>query len=424
MYRDGPGQSGSGGSGGSTGDEPGAGGAAPAGPPLLPPTEPTCGDGLVNQAEEECDTAPVSCVEFGFDAGSALCTTSCSLDKSACSGVEDCYDGRDNDGDGLVDCEETQECADACATLCSAPPALAEHASVTGSTASRTTTLDSGCTDGSGTALTYRIDATEDAKLDLNVLSSSADFSLSVASACGDTASELSCTSAIRLTLDVEAGETYFVTVQGASSEEAGSFTLTSETRQPACGDGIRDAHEPCDDGNIIDGDGCDPDCNLETSEQEPANDTLTTADAFAFEPWAAELRPAGDTDFIAITLDSPTSSLVLDTLGLGDGACGLGLMDTALDLYDTDANGNQLIATDDDSGDGLCARVVATGLAAGTYYAQVRATGQFETEAFPYEFRAFVGVCGNGVLTLGEECDDGNLASGDGCSATCDEES
>src|SRR5512138_941673 len=27
---------------------------------------------------------------------------------------------------------------------------------------------------------------------------------------------------------------------------------------------------------------------------------------------------------------------------------------------------------------------------------------------------------CGDGVVDPGEECDDGNLASGDGCSATC----
>jgi cysteine-rich repeat protein len=27
---------------------------------------------------------------------------------------------------------------------------------------------------------------------------------------------------------------------------------------------------------------------------------------------------------------------------------------------------------------------------------------------------------CGNGVLEAGEECDDGNTDSGDGCSATC----
>jgi cysteine-rich repeat protein len=33
---------------------------------------------------------------------------------------------------------------------------------------------------------------------------------------------------------------------------------------------------------------------------------------------------------------------------------------------------------------------------------------------------RAANGSCGNGVLDVGEECDDGNLADGDCCSATC----
>ena len=28
--------------------------------------------------------------------------------------------------------------------------------------------------------------------------------------------------------------------------------------------------------------------------------------------------------------------------------------------------------------------------------------------------------VCGNGILETGEECDDGNLINGDGCSSTC----
>jgi cysteine-rich repeat protein len=28
--------------------------------------------------------------------------------------------------------------------------------------------------------------------------------------------------------------------------------------------------------------------------------------------------------------------------------------------------------------------------------------------------------VCGDGILQSGEECDDGNTADGDGCSATC----
>ena len=31
--------------------------------------------------------------------------------------------------------------------------------------------------------------------------------------------------------------------------------------------------------------------------------------------------------------------------------------------------------------------------------------------------------TCGNGLLGLDEECDDGNLEDGDGCSSTCENE-
>ncbi len=31
--------------------------------------------------------------------------------------------------------------------------------------------------------------------------------------------------------------------------------------------------------------------------------------------------------------------------------------------------------------------------------------------------------ACGNGVKNVGEECDDGNTVSGDGCSETCQKE-
>src|SRR5215210_35264 len=31
--------------------------------------------------------------------------------------------------------------------------------------------------------------------------------------------------------------------------------------------------------------------------------------------------------------------------------------------------------------------------------------------------------ICGDGVLDVGEQCDDGNLVNGDGCSKTCEVE-
>src|SRR6185312_13958997 len=35
-----------------------------------------------------------------------------------------------------------------------------------------------------------------------------------------------------------------------------------------------------------------------------------------------------------------------------------------------------------------------------------------------------FNGVCGDGTVNTGEQCDDGNTSNGDGCSSTCQKES
>ena len=61
--------------------------------------------------------------------------------------------------------------------------------------------------------------------------------------------------------------------------------------------------------------------------------------------------------------------------------------------------------------------------------YAQYRAslgTGDLNTTPRLLEVSlacASVPVCGNGALEAGEQCDDGNVVSGDGCSATCQDE-
>ena len=76
------------------------------------------------------------------------------------------------------------------------------------------------------------------------------------------------------------------------------------------------------------------------------------------------------------------------------------------------------------DGGDGACARAVAAGLPPGEYRVRVRAAANAAPATFPYRLDIGVGVCGDGERAPGEECDDSNLSSGDGCDGSCREES
>lgn len=421
------GASGAGGDGGTGADgAPPPGGGAGGSEAAPDGGGPACGDGVVDPGEP-CDPGLLttsSCVQLGFDQGVLSCDTECNWNTEACSGTESCYDGRDNDGDSAVDCADAEDCAGVCADACFAPPALGESSHVSGTLLGHPASSGSSCggSAASGAEVVYQVAISEDAKLDVS-LSSALPLSLSVRNSCAAPESELACGGLTRLTLDATAGDIYFIVVNAASESDVGAYELELATRQPACGDGIRDSHEACDDGNINDGDGCDPDCGLEASESEP-NDTLGSADLFTFERWFAQISPAADEDYYRVTLVATSSTLVVETANLGDGACGLNLMDTVIDILDTDANANAALATDDDGGDGACARAVARGLPPGEYGVRVRAAAGAEPATFPYRLDIAVGVCGDGERGPGEECDDGALSSGDGCDSSCREES
>ena len=49
----------------------------------------------------------------------------------------------------------------------------------------------------------------------------------------------------------------------GAANSDAAPDACRSTCREPACGDGVVDSDEECDDGNLVDGDGCASDCTL-----------------------------------------------------------------------------------------------------------------------------------------------------------------
>jgi len=382
----------------------------------------SCGNGQLDTLEE-CDPGLAtieSCVARGFDLGRLSCSADCTWSSVNCSGTENCYDGRDNDGDGLSDCADLADCAAQCADACAAPLVLPQNSSVTGTTLGHAASLAASCSETapSGAEVVYQVNVSADAKLDV-FLSSQEDLTLSLRTSCAEAQTELQCGRQTRFTLDALAGETYFIVVDGATPADSGEYLLDVQARQQACGDGARDVGEVCDDGNANNGDGCNSDCALESSESEQ-NGTRGAADTFNFTPWFAEIGTAGDVDFYRIKLTATSSTLVVSTGNLGDGACGLNLMDTQVDIFDTNARNNVLLATDDDGGDGKCARAVVSGLGPGTYFARVRAAAGANPATFPYRLDVSVGICGDGEVSPGEQCDDANLNPGDGCDQNC----
>lgn len=100
----------------------------------------------------------------------------------------------------------------------------------------------------------------------------------------------------------------------------------------------------------------------------EPDDDSFQASTILAGETQSHTIHIPGDEDWVCFDLEE-RSNITLTT----DGPAG----DTVLELYDAD--GETLIAADDDSGPGAFSQIARTGsqgLAAGTYYARVRAKG------------------------------------------------
>jgi len=179
----------------------------------------------------------------------------------------------------------------------------------------------------------------------------------------------------------VTAGDRVFVRVAGVDPTDEGYFSLSVFSRAAdVCGDGYRDPGEGCDGGNDRPGDGCDDRCEVEAVETRD-NDALADADAFA-APFFGEIGPAGDQDYVTFDVAS-AATIVVETRSIGDDACARGMLDSLLELYDADGD---LLAMDDDSGDGNCSRVSITTAQPVTYHVRVAASPSGDTPTFPYE--------------------------------------
>jgi cysteine-rich repeat protein len=243
-----------------------------------------------------------------------------------------------------------------------------------------------------------------------------------------------------------------YVVVDGSNSPGtgAGLFTLNVRESTGACGDGVLDGGETCDDGNTVAGDGCDATCNV-----EPINAaTQTSLDVC---PGALiPLVDSGTGKHAHLTASTGLAGLAAN-FGTSCGASGA--PDVVHRLH-ADVNGLATVTLDAQFASAIAVRTACTTLAADQLSCSIRqvfppgssdyyfegsgwapktvtfpvlagkdyflvissqfATGSASRGIYQLDARIDPSVCGDGVLAGGEACDDGNTIAGDGCNATC----
>ncbi|MFO0757583.1 MAG: DVUA0089 family protein [Byssovorax sp.] len=199
----------------------------------------------------------------------------------------------------------------------------------------------------------------------------------------------------------------------------------------PVCGDNLIVGGETCDDGNQVSGDCCSSSCQIEAGCEVEPNNTAPTANTITLAAGVGQIKggikPLADTDYFKFTLGA-TSDVTIQTYdGTGADTCaGAGDHDTVITLYGPD--GTTQLANNDEGGAGItpCSKIDPSGqagarqLPAGDYFVKVIRYNNSQIISV-YRLKVTVNTtCGDGTKAGFEGCDDGNLSSNDGCSATC----
>jgi cysteine-rich repeat protein len=189
------------------------------------------------------------------------------------------------------------------------------------------------------------------------------------------------------------------------------------------CGDNQLEAPEQCDDGNLINGDGCDASCLFEV--------LVTCGDGILDSGEECDDGNQIDTDECRNVCRIPVCGDLLISLSeqcddgnitAGDGCdnvcrvefCGDGITNNLNESCD---DGNQIDideclnnCNNPSCGDGI----VRDGVE------ECDDANQIETDVCTNQCVLFVPGCGNSIIEAGEACDDGNQVDGDGCEAGC----
>jgi cysteine-rich repeat protein len=163
----------------------------------------------------------------------------------------------------------------------------------------------------------------------------------------------------------------------------------TGNSNQASCGDGVIMAGEECDDGNANSNDGCNSSCLLEGSNQRwgslCGNNRLETGEGC-------------DVGNSADTTDGCSASCLVEN--------GWRCTNCSNANYNT----KETCEAADCGGGNKCVWLADKVSTCVTLSNALRLPGSL----------AQVPICGNNKIEVGEDCDDGNKTSGDGCSAIC----
>jgi len=205
--------------------------------------------------------------------------------------------------------------------------------------------------------------------------------------------------------------------------EPPGTATCTSScaARTPLCGDGYQTPPEQCEDGNLLDGDGCTSDCVVEfcgdgvvndsgAEACEPPGTTGCTADCAVRTPLCGDgflTAPEQCDDANAINGDGCSSACTLEV----PPACG----DNNTDPGEQCDDGNLI------DGDGCGASCVLEVCGDGVINnSGAESCEPPETALCTSNCAIRMRSCGDGFLTPPEQCEDANTANGDGCTSAC----
>ncbi len=195
------------------------------------------------------------------------------------------------------------------------------------------------------------------------------------------------------------------------------------------CGDGKRTGNEACDDGNQVENDGCSSTCTIETTsssdycpgdaitlaptpgQPQLLRGSVTATTAGAYNHLGSACGGGSGRDVVyAINPTSSGKAKVTITAGFA------AIVSTRTSCSDAQSEvGCQGIQTT--SGGSATLEVPVFGGA--PTFIVVDGYGGTSGE-FTLDVEISSAVCGNGIAEVPEQCDDGNVTSGDGCSDVC----